>query len=53
MRGPHGSMVAAPQDIKLHIDSDSLKPNTEGLVLEYESHHDSKDSLQNVDSETK
>ncbi|XP_066144618.1 uncharacterized protein [Euwallacea fornicatus] len=36
--GPHGSMVAAPTDVKLHIDSDSLKPNDEGLVVEYENH---------------
>ncbi|KAL1489431.1 hypothetical protein ABEB36_014326 [Hypothenemus hampei] len=42
VRGPHGSMVAAPTEIKLHIDSDSLKPNDEGLVLEYENHHDGK-----------
>ncbi|XP_076255223.1 uncharacterized protein LOC143193131 [Rhynchophorus ferrugineus] len=39
IRGPHGSMVAAPTEIKLHIDSDSLKPNDEGLVVEYENHH--------------
>ncbi|XP_050315747.1 uncharacterized protein LOC126750241 isoform X2 [Anthonomus grandis grandis] len=39
IKGPHGSMVAAPTEIKLHIDGDTLKPNDEGLVVEYENHH--------------
>ncbi|XP_030764296.1 uncharacterized protein LOC115888658 [Sitophilus oryzae] len=39
VKGPHGSMVAAPTDVKLHVDSDSLKPNDEGLVVEYENHN--------------
>ncbi|CAH1129736.1 unnamed protein product [Ceutorhynchus assimilis] len=47
VRGPHGSMIATPTEVKLHIDSDSLKPNDEGLVVEYESHHQ-KDPLQKV-----
>lgn len=42
VRGPHGSMVAAPTEVKLHIDSDWLKPNDEGLVVEYENHHHQK-----------
>ncbi|ENN72477.1 hypothetical protein HUJ04_001108 [Dendroctonus ponderosae] len=48
VKGPHGSMVAAPTEIRLHIDNDSLKPNDEGLVVEYENHH-SKGALQKSD----
>nr|XP_023015667.1 uncharacterized protein LOC111505133 isoform X1 [Leptinotarsa decemlineata] len=40
IKGPHGSMVAAPVETKLEIDSDALKPNSEGVVIDYGSPHD-------------
>ncbi|CAH0549370.1 unnamed protein product [Brassicogethes aeneus] len=41
IKGPHGSMVLTPVE-KLHIDSDALKNNDEGLVISYEDHHAKK-----------
>lgn len=38
VKGPHGSLVAEPIEVKFHIDSDDLKPNDEGIVINYESH---------------
>ncbi|VEN61494.1 unnamed protein product [Callosobruchus maculatus] len=45
VRGPHGSMIATPVEAKLHIDSDALKPNSEGVVIDYENHHKNSDTL--------
>ncbi|KAG5875156.1 hypothetical protein JTB14_014285 [Gonioctena quinquepunctata] len=39
VKGPHGSLVAAPVETKLEIDSDALKPNGEGVVIDYGSPH--------------
>ncbi|KAJ8972858.1 hypothetical protein NQ317_010282 [Molorchus minor] len=39
IKGPHGSMVASPVEAKLNIDSDALKPNNEGVIIDYESHN--------------
>ncbi|KAJ8958049.1 hypothetical protein NQ318_002058, partial [Aromia moschata] len=39
IKGPHGSMVASPVEAKLHIEPDALKPNNEGVVIDYENHH--------------
>lgn len=39
--GPHGSLVLAPDakgNEKLHLDSDMVKPNHEGVVISYENH---------------
>lgn len=39
--GPHGSLVLAPEakgNEKLHLDSDMVKPNHEGVVISYENH---------------
>ncbi|XP_072380175.1 uncharacterized protein [Diabrotica undecimpunctata] len=35
IKGPHGSLVAAPVEAKLQIDSDALQPNSEGVVIDY------------------
>ncbi|CAG9862546.1 unnamed protein product [Phyllotreta striolata] len=35
MKGPHGSLVASPVETKLQIDSDALRPNSEGVVIDY------------------
>lgn len=38
IQGPRGSLVGSPGEAKLHIDSDALKPNDEGVVIDYENH---------------
>lgn len=42
VKGPHGSIVAAPVEAKFHIDSDALKPNSEGMIINYENHDHKK-----------
>ncbi|KAK9746647.1 DAN domain [Popillia japonica] len=41
MKGPHDSLVLVPNvkvEKKLHIESDEVQPNQEGVVIEYENH---------------
>lgn len=45
VKGPHGSMVAAPVEAKFHIDPEALKPNTEGMIINYENHDHKKNEV--------
>lgn len=41
IKGPHGSLILLPNlkvEKKLHIESDDVKPNQEGVVVEYKNH---------------
>lgn len=41
MKGPHDSLVLVPNvkvEKKLNLESDNVKPNQEGVVIEYENH---------------
>lgn len=48
IKGPHGSMVMSPVEAKLHIDSDALKPNDEGVVIDYENHFKSHHKVADI-----